>query len=469
MKKLLYFLLLLLLLLLMIFIYKYCRGKEPEKTKTPTTACTSTSAKNAPEGVFTQCYREEEYVINFPKDPEDKAALEKYLKDINLHLKDKCPCSDSLQLWGGVVRLAPDGSTPPPPKPKGSGSSGITRNYIMTEKRDSIRVIEGIENKFNLAGKNLVPLFRQSSVPRTEVKIAIIDSGMDLSDETAFPSPFLFRNGGNPPFCNDRALKEGNYGANILNWLANPDSLEPFDTDGHGTFIHGIITSQARMPVVNNANNDFIGDNEDVALKILHVRFARNRESDATLFDALCGVHYAINKGAKVINASWRALANDTNKDSLKVAFLPTLRAIKQASAILVASAGNDHLTAASDNADARVFPAIFSRDPEFSQNVIAVGAWDLSNNKVPDFSNEGSFVDFYAPGVDIQSKDLRARGGASIGSGTSYAAPYVSRLVAILLGKNVPVLEIKERIKRNSETTSKLINQRRSVNDAVN
>jgi subtilisin family serine protease len=63
----------------------------------------------------------------------------------------------------------------------------------------------------------------------------------------------------------------------------------------------------------------------------------------------------------------------------------------------------------------------------------IAVSAIDR-NMKRAGFSNYGDYVDLTAPGVDILS--LTPNGGYTSASGTSFAAPHVSGVVALLLSK---------------------------------
>jgi subtilisin family serine protease len=467
------FLALLLALFAALWAYWNAKAKEkPQEKPAPKGIIHYTvEAKNAPDYRVTIAYKEDEYVVNFPENTADAEQMRQHLINVKgLHLVSTCPCSDKLQLWGGTVKVIPDGSTPPPPPEPGGNGTSFTKNYLLMEKEDSTRKYN--DNQFNTS-------FEGDHKAKNEVKIAIVDSGMDFSGQGTNPLAFLFENtvNRNPLICNSPNLKEGRYGMNVLNWLANPDSLEPKDTDGHGTFINGIIAGKANMPVVDNTNNPYIGDYKDADLKLLHVRFVRSRKQDATLFDALCGVHFALKKGAKVINASWRSLANDTNRDSLKKSYTRVMQAIKDSNAILVAGSGNDYLKDPTSNADMRVFPASFSRDPAFEKNVIAVGAWDLAADKVANFSNEGKFIDIYAPGVDIISTDLNNAQlqGMSQGSGTSYATPYVSRLVAILMGNNPtdPITNLKERIVRNVDGTPtsrsiKLLNHKNAVDNLV-
>jgi len=70
------------------------------------------------------------------------------------------------------------------------------------------------------------------------------------------------------------------------------------------------------------------------------------------------------------------------------------------------------------------MFPANF-------EPVLAVGAVDINTN-IPDFSSVGSRMDIYAPGEGVRSTDLRNQ--YSTFNGTSFAAPFVSFVIAGLL-----------------------------------
>jgi subtilisin family serine protease len=87
---------------------------------------------------------------------------------------------------------------------------------------------------------------------------------------------------------------------------------------------------------------------------------------------------------------------------------------------VVVAAAGNDRTDAC-------------LRSPGHIYEAITVGAVDI-NSQRPDWSNRGPCVDMFAPGVNIPSASLF--GQTDFNTGTSFAAPHITGLVARLLGQ---------------------------------
>ncbi|XP_033112734.1 aqualysin-1-like isoform X1 [Anneissia japonica] len=100
---------------------------------------------------------------------------------------------------------------------------------------------------------------------------------------------------------------------------------------------------------------------------------------------------------------------------------------------VVVVAAGNSNIDAC-------------TRSPSRVTEAITVGATDI-NDKRASFSNYGSGVDIFAPGVDIISLDNATNTETTIKSGTSMATPHVSGVAAILRSRGVPASEIRQKI----------------------
>lgn len=280
--------------------------------------------------------------------------------------------------------------------------------------------------------------------------IAVIDSGVDLDN------PDLAANiwSNSDEIDNDNDDDDGNgYEDDIHGWDfvgadpgtgANPDSYtsdnnpDVFagdasvgnDTDddsngakddnvAHGTFVASIAAA------VGNNGIGVAGACWNCKIMALRVFPPDGGAFSSDIADAIT---YAAENGAKVINLS---LGSDTESSTITAAINT---AYDTYGAVIVAAAGNA-------NTSAPHYPAA-------TPNAVAVGASDRADGSDPDgrasFSNWGAHIDVVAPGVRVYSYGVKsvADGNAgepflALGNGTSFSAPLVSGLAALVLSKN--------------------------------
>ncbi|CAL9432308.1 hypothetical protein SUDANB105_02063 [Streptomyces sp. enrichment culture] len=181
------------------------------------------------------------------------------------------------------------------------------------------------------------------------------------------------------------------------------------DTVGHGTRVAGII---AARPVKGTG---FVGLAPEATIIPIKQNDAEGNGTALTLADS---IRHAVDVGADVINIS-QDTANAVRPDE-KLEQAVNYALGKQV--VVVASAGNDGL-----GGNVKVtYPASY-------KGVLAVASSDRNNERAP-FSQSGTFVGVAAPGVDMIST-VPGNGHCS-DNGTSFSAPYVAGVAALLKAK---------------------------------
>lgn len=250
----------------------------------------------------------------------------------------------------------------------------------------------------------------------SSVVVAIIDSGAYLAHPdlaaNLWTNPGESGNGKETNGVDD----DGNgyiddvHGINALVPQGQPGSGDPNETqgEGHGTAVAGIIGA------VGNNNLGVAGVSWKASLMPLKFRASA---TTGTVSDAIECMHYALSKGAKVINASY-------GFSEYSQAEFEVIQRLRDAGVLVVASAGNGGF----DNALFPVYPA-----SHLIENVVAVAA-STRNDQLSLNSNYGSGnVDLAAPGVAIRTLGMSAETPLATVSGSSFAAAHVSGAVALL------------------------------------
>jgi thermitase len=222
--------------------------------------------------------------------------------------------------------------------------------------------------------------------------VAVIDTGIDLHNPE-----FAGRLWVNASASRPRKVVYG------WNFVSNNGNTQ--DDDGHGTHVSGILGAKGN----NNIGIAGIDWNTEIMpLKSL------DAQGNGTTDEAVAAIYFAVNNGAKVINASWGG-------DIWTSALFDALNYANSKGVVFVTAAGNE----SSNNDVTTTYPASF-RTP----NELVVAAVDSTGN-LASYSNYGATtVDLAAPGTGIIST---VPGGYAYYTGTSMATPFVTGTVALL------------------------------------
>ncbi|MFF6905247.1 type VII secretion-associated serine protease mycosin [Streptomyces sp. NPDC012389] len=234
------------------------------------------------------------------------------------------------------------------------------------------------------------------------VRVAVIDTGVDVKNPQLTPAVDV-KAGKN--FLPEKLKTED--GREIERGKENGTT----DTVGHGTKVAGIIAAREAK------GTGFTGLAPDATIIPIQQNDAHGNGTADTLIQAIL---YATDTAkADIINIS-----QDT-ADAVE----PTPR-LKQAidhalaeNIVVVASAGNDGV---GGNVK-RTYPASY-------EGVLAVASSDRNNERAY-FSQAGPFVGIAAPGVDMIS--TVPGGGHCADNGTSFSAPYVAGVAALVKAKH--------------------------------
>ena len=206
-----------------------------------------------------------------------------------------------------------------------------------------------------------------------------------------------------------------------VNCCNEPITIETNPTDyyGHGTGVAGVIGAKGY-----NAQG-IAGAIWNLKLISLKVLDGDNNYDESAISSVIRAISYATVNNIDILNYSSGWVHNENNSEPL---LNPLEVVISNYPGLFVCAAGNSHIDIGIDGN--RVFPANYHLS-----NMIVVGASNQYNNSC--YSQEwGSnysqnIVDIFAPGESI--KTTNDNGGYSSVSGTSFAAPYVTGVAALI------------------------------------
>lgn len=223
------------------------------------------------------------------------------------------------------------------------------------------------------------------------VTVAVVDTGLDRGDAQVFA---------------------GVVGGRDFTGSGGYDT----DSDGHGTMVASIIAARP------SARNAMVGIAPQAKLLIYReagcaVAGGNDEASMAAAINA------AVAAGARVINISQDGYTAD---QALRAAVVNAY----QNNVVVVTSAGNNGSSAATQGSenfgvDPTTYPAAYA------PYLLAVGAADR-DAAVPSFSESGQYVGLVAPGVAVGA--LFPNGRIMLDDGTSFAAPYVAAVAALVI-----------------------------------
>jgi len=255
--------------------------------------------------------------------------------------------------------------------------------------------------------------------------IATLDTGVDYTHEDLAANMWV--NPGEIPddgIDNDHnGYVDDMYGIDT----ANNDS-DPFDDNGHGTHVAGILGA------VGNNGIGVTGVNWNAA--IMPLKFI-SASGAGTVSDAIEAIAYMTMMKTDY-NVNIVASNNSWGVEGFSQALHDAMQAANEAGILIIASAGNR----GADNDAFPSYPASFDLD-----GILAVAATDGMDRKAGFSSYGATSVDLAAPGVDVLSTFPGNR--YAVMSGTSMAAPYVTGAVALLraLVPNASIADVRSAI----------------------
>lgn len=247
---------------------------------------------------------------------------------------------------------------------------------------------------------------------RKDIVVGVLDSGLDYTHEDICNNNIyrkcIYTNDDEIP---DNGIDDDGNGFidDIYGWNFGDNTNEVKTSNYHGTFVSGILVAKTDN---NTGIAGIAGKIDEKGALVLPVCIGANKPITSIVDDAII---YAVDNGVRIIQMSFSCARNNAIDDAIDYAVSKGV--------LLVCAAGNS---------SSLTYHKVSY--PASNQNVMAVGAIDINNNRA-DFSRYDQFLEIVAPGKNIYSTSLNNQYCYS--NGTSFAAPMVSATAALMLSVN--------------------------------
>ena len=248
---------------------------------------------------------------------------------------------------------------------------------------------------------------------KREVVVAIVDTGIDFSSKDLEGLQWI-----NPSEIENNGIDDDNNGKidDYCGWnfITNSHIIqgkEQAQEDDHGTVSAGIIAAKK-----NGYGIEGITRGYNIKLMPLKVLGTNYKEGEGRISNVIEAIKYADRMGASICN-----LSLGTNED------VPGLyEVIKNSKMLFVTSAGNNPGLLRMNIDKKNQFPASYDLP-----NLITVANISFDGDLYPESNYGPTCVDLAAPGTNIFSTTIE--GKYIYSTGTSFAAPYVTGVAAVL------------------------------------